>query len=231
MIKKIDHFSIITNFVATVDGKIQVLQNSDKYWPIGSKTDFEHMLDARAKSDLLIHGKGTALFFRHIDRIASSPFKEKRKKAKKSPLLPYMVISSSASDDLIPYLENFPEQPAFLVTTEEGKVSEKLSKWVRVLRFGKGQVDLKKLVEYLKTQGYKRVLMEGGPTLLGSFLKEDLIDEINLTIAPKIFGNLPGKTLSMVEGVLFPAEKVKNLELKAVKKIKDELYLKYKVLH
>lgn len=90
-----------------------------------------------------------------------------------------------------------------------------------------GTHDLKKLSKDLYKKGYKNVLVEGGPTLLGSFLKMSLIDEIFLTIAPKIYGTEPGKTLTLVEGILFPADKIKNLKLLSVTQIGDELFLRY----
>lgn len=89
--------------------------------------------------------------------------------------------------------------------------------------------DLKKLVKDLKDRGYTNILVEGGPTLLGSFLKEDLIDEVFLTLAPKIIGNEKSSTLTLVEGVLFPPEAIINLSLLSIIRIEDELFLRYKV--
>lgn len=86
------------------------------------------------------------------------------------------------------------------------------------------------LVSMLKEKGYKKVLVEGGPTLLTSFLKEDLIDEIFLTISPKIFGNQKDTTLTLVEGHLFPPNQVKKFKLISVKKIGDEVFLRYRVI-
>lgn len=90
--------------------------------------------------------------------------------------------------------------------------------------------DLKKLTKDLYKKGYKAVLVEGGPTLLGSFLKENLIDEIFLTIAPRIFGSRTGSTLTLVEGYLFPKKAIKKLSLLSVKSLGSELYLRYKVV-
>lgn len=88
--------------------------------------------------------------------------------------------------------------------------------------------NLPKLVKEFKKKGYKHILVEGGPTLLGSFLKENLLDEIFLTIAPKIYGSKPTHTITLVEGILLPPNKFR-LILISVKKIKDELFLRYRV--
>ena len=89
--------------------------------------------------------------------------------------------------------------------------------------------DLSKLVSELKEKGYKNILVEGGPNLLGSFLKENLIDEVFLTLAPKIYGNEKSSTLTLVEGYLFPSEAIIDLSLLSIIRIEDELFLRYKV--
>lgn len=86
------------------------------------------------------------------------------------------------------------------------------------------------LVSMLQEKGYKKVLVEGGPTLLTSFLKEDLIDEIFLTVSPKIFGSEKDVTLTLTEGYLFPPDKIKKFKLLSVKKAGDEVFLRYRAI-
>lgn len=88
----------------------------------------------------------------------------------------------------------------------------------------------KKLAADFYKKGYRNVLVEGGPTLLGAFLEANLIDEVFLTIAPKIFGTKEGTTLTLVEGILLPFNKIKKLQLLSVNLIKNELFLRYRVL-
>ncbi|MBI4038985.1 RibD family protein [Candidatus Daviesbacteria bacterium] len=84
-------------------------------------------------------------------------------------------------------------------------------------------------VKTLKEKCYKHVLVEGGPTLLGSFLRSNLIDEIFLTISPKIFGSKKNLSLTLAEGYLFPPKATKILKLLSVKQLGNELYLRYQV--
>jgi dihydrofolate reductase len=44
------------------------------------------------------------------------------------------------------------------------------------------------LINRFKSNGYEQMLVVGGPHVATSFLKEQLIDELWLTIEPKIFG-------------------------------------------
>jgi len=45
------------------------------------------------------------------------------------------------------------------------------------------------LIDFYRKQGYDQMLIVGGPQIATAFLKENLIDEIWLTIEPKIFGS------------------------------------------
>lgn len=108
------------------------------------------------------------------------------------------------------------------------KIRERLGKTPN-LPYIIGSHNLRQLVGDLHKKGYKHVLVEGGPTLLGSFLKKNLIDEIFLTISPKIYGTENEVTLNLVEGVLFPKKATKKLKLLSVKPIKNELFLRYSV--
>jgi dihydrofolate reductase len=52
-----------------------------------------------------------------------------------------------------------------------------------------------KLIARFKKEGFSQALIAGGPHVATSFLKEELIDELWLTIEPKIFGI--GENLAM----------------------------------
>lgn len=170
-----------TNFVATLDGKVAVKKAG--YWPIGSKKDYEVLLELRAYADCLIHGRNLYQEFGPITKksLQEKEFRKLRKKMGKKHDLAYITSIH----------------------------------------------DLKILSWDLYKKGYKNILVEGGPTILGSFLKANLIDEIFLTIAPKIFGSDKLATKNLVEGQLFPPKQIKHLKLISVKKIKDELFLRY----
>ncbi|MEO7753890.1 MAG: dihydrofolate reductase family protein [Terracoccus sp.] len=57
-----------------------------------------------------------------------------------------------------------------------------------VIVCGADEVDLRILVEQLHDRGLTRLLTEGGPGLLGSFLAAGLVDELCFTVAPRVVG-------------------------------------------
>ncbi|MDY6794221.1 MAG: bifunctional diaminohydroxyphosphoribosylaminopyrimidine deaminase/5-amino-6-(5-phosphoribosylamino)uracil reductase RibD [Actinomycetota bacterium] len=61
-----------------------------------------------------------------------------------------------------------------------------------------GRVDLESLLELLAGKGVAHLLVEGGPTLVTSFLELGLADRLSMFIAPRVFGDSEAR--SWVEG-------------------------------
>lgn len=221
-----------TNFVETLDGKVQVTTSEQaKYWPIGSKIDYATLIELRTYADVLIYGKNSALSFNHGQNLAKEDFKKAREKKEKNPDITYLIVCNTISKEDLAVLRGPHEKHTLLVMPEDAEVDQEIEDVIKIIRVGKEKVDIALLAQKLHEKGYKQVLVEGGPSLLGSFLEADLIDQVFLTIAPKLFGNKPGETLTLVEGTLFPPEKIKNLELISVQQNKNELFLRYQILH
>ena len=49
-------------------------------------------------------------------------------------------------------------------------------------------VDPTTVIEGLRERGYRRILTEGGPSLMGSMLEASAVDELFVTISPKLLG-------------------------------------------
>jgi len=83
--------------------------------------------------------------------------------------------------------------------------------------------DLNKVLKKLEKMGYKSAILGGGAFLNTQFLKKKLINEIWLTIEPKIFGEGLG---------VFGGDFEVNLKLLNVEKInEDSVVVKYKVIY
>ena len=89
---------------------------------------------------------------------------------------------------------------------------------------GKG-VDLKKLMKALGSEEIDSVLLEGGGTLNESALRAGIVQEVDVFVAPKIFG---GKARSPVEGegVSLPDEAAGLIMLSA-ERIGEDLLIRY----
>lgn len=85
-----------------------------------------------------------------------------------------------------------------------------------------GRADLPALLRSLSEEGVRAVLCEGGPTLHGSLQADGLVDELFLTIAPKLSGG--GVPPRILEGEL---DDVIPLELAWLLEEDGELFARY----
>ena len=71
------------------------------------------------------------------------------------------------------------------------------------------RINISKCMKYLADQDINNIFIEAGPTLIKSFLKKSLIDEMILYISPKIIGST-GKTFSGVTHIKNLSKKIKR---------------------
>lgn len=72
------------------------------------------------------------------------------------------------------------------------------------------------------------ILTEGGPTLFGQFLRERTVDELFLTIAPRLAGRSQDEPrVALVQGTTFAPEAVPGARLLSVKAADDYLLLRF----
>ncbi len=84
-----------------------------------------------------------------------------------------------------------------------------------------GRVDLPALLRSLREEGVRALLCEGGPTLYGALQAAGLVDELFLTIAPKLVG---GDAPRILEGTL---PRAAELELAWLLEEQGELFARY----
>lgn len=98
-----------------------------------------------------------------------------------------------------------------------------LEKRLIVVESGQGEwTDLSDLLRSLRGEGVRAVICEGGPTLYGSLQAAGLVDELFLTIAPKLTG---GSAPHILEGAL---DGVTELELVWLLEHEGELFARYR---
>ena len=98
---------------------------------------------------------------------------------------------------------------------------------LEVLRFGEESVDLAALLGELAARGGRTALVEGGGETLASFVEQDLLDELCVTICPVLLGGRDAPTA--VEGRGLSIAGRRRLELLEVERAADELFLRYRV--
>ena len=112
--------------------------------------------------------------------------------------------------DLDPASRIFTEAPVrpIVITTGGSPASKRtaLAKVADVIVAGDGELDARSLVAQLADRGILRVHNEGGPSLFGSLLAADVVDELSITVSPQIEG---GDARRIVAGDLPEARRMR----------------------
>jgi riboflavin biosynthesis pyrimidine reductase len=121
------------------------------------------------------------------------------------------------------------QNPPLICTPAPASLNPAVAAVCDVWEFPECPLDLAKVLARLgERRGVRRVLCEGGPTLLRSLLESGLVDELLLTIAPRLLGDPGG--LRLVGGRSpFAPDDAPRLELADLQRAGQELFLRYRV--
>lgn len=210
---------VILNAGITLDGKIATVMRDTK---ISGEEDLERVHRIRGGVDAIMVGIGTVLddnprLTVHRVESGSNPLRVVADSKLRVPLQS-RVLSQEAETAIF--------------TTElaqEEKASMIASMGHEVIVAGEEKVDLKLAIEILSQRGVKNLLLEGGGNLNFSMLREGLVDEVSVAVAPVLVGGSDAVSLVEGEGM----EKVEDgveLRLKRFYPLGKDLVLEYEVV-
>ncbi|MEY3496611.1 MAG: hypothetical protein RJA80_834 [Actinomycetota bacterium] len=173
------------NMVQTLDGS--VLDSSGSTDSITNDIDKNVFRVLRQLSDVIIVGSKTAITNKYQDIKVNEQNKELRKKLKLTSIPRLAIITNNFNLDNN-FFTNWKDSAPPLIYTHESnqKFEENFKNFAEFNYCGKSEVDLKKVKKDLIQKSFKRLLCEGGPTLLNSMFRNNLIDELDLTLQVKL---------------------------------------------
>ncbi len=207
---------VIINAAMSVDGKIAL--RGGKRIKISDEEDFRRVHELRNSVDAILVGINTV--------ILDNPKLLVKERYVKSPRNPVRVVLDSHL--------RIPEDarvldgnaPTIIITTEDAR-ERKLN--AEIIKCGKGRVDLKCAMEKLYSLGIRSVLVEGGGTVIYSFLKEKLVDEISVFVGSIIIG---GDAPTLAEGLGASSEdELIRLKLLEARALGSGVLLRYGVVY
>jgi riboflavin-specific deaminase-like protein len=207
---------VAMNFAETLDGRATIEGRSGQ---IGSETDTAMLVGLRTRFDAVMIGAGTMRAERY-GRVVNDQGKRGRRQRLGLPPDPLTVIISGRLD--LPWeAPLFSEGGSVLVFTASEEAPPAVASSLRVIRHD-GHVDMTEALRYLRRErGIRALLCEGGPRLHAELWTLGLVDELFLTVAPKLTGAGP----SILEGELAaPAP----LELAWLLEEEGELFGRYR---
>jgi riboflavin-specific deaminase-like protein len=208
---------VAMNFVATLDGHATIEGRSG---PIGSEADTAMLAGLRTRFDAVMIGAGTMRAERYGRPIRRPEAREKRRRATLAPE-PLMVLVSGRLD--LPWdAPLFASDADVVIFTSSETEPPPTASPVEVVRHP-GAVNLSQAVRYLRHEkGIRSLLCEGGPHLHEQMQADGLVDDLFLTVAPKLSG---GGGPRILEG---PLPKAIGFELAWLLEEEGELFTRYR---
>jgi riboflavin-specific deaminase-like protein len=183
---------VLINVAASVDGKIDTVERRGA--AISSEADRARVDALRAGVDAVMVGGRTLLEEDPRLTVKSAALRAERVSRGESEQ-PTKVGVLSRPELLRPNARFLTEGPAriILFCPASGGCAHP---GVELFRMGRGRVDLTAAMHKLAEFGIHRVLVEGGGTLNFELLRLGLVDEVQVFLAPTIFGGASAPTLA-----------------------------------
>jgi riboflavin-specific deaminase-like protein len=214
---------IVLNMVGTLDGRIAIDGRSG---PIGNQADRELFHGLRTQADAVMAGAGTVRTERYGRMVKNEELRARREREGLSPDPLAVVVSGRLNLPAdLPLLQD-PDSQVVVLTSADGAPPDVPAR-VDVLR-GEPAPDagvvIAPLLRRLREEhGVRSILCEGGPALNHGLLREGLVDELFLALAPKLAA---GEPLTVVTGLgLRPTL---DFELLSVHESEGHLFMRYR---
>lgn len=182
------------NMVASADGAATLHGRSGGLSGSADQLVFSVL---RSLADVILVGAGTARAERYGQVLANQAWTQLREGRSTTP--PIAVVTRRLDLDLAgPLVAGRPGlAPSIVFTTEAAPADRRAAaaRTAEVIIAGTQTISVQAVIRLLASAGYRRILTEGGPTLLGQLVAADLLDELCLTISPLIEGGLAGRVV------------------------------------
>jgi riboflavin-specific deaminase-like protein len=214
---------LVLNMVATLDGRIAIDGRSGA---IGDEADRELFHGLRTQADAVMVGAGTIRTERYGRMVRKPERRERRVREGLAPDPLAVVVSARLMlpEDL-PLLQDEHSTVAVL-TAAEGELPPTPARVLYLRGPAGAELELRPQLERLRSEhGVRSILCEGGPGLNESLLREGLVDELFLSLAPKLAGGPP---LTLLSGD--PLARPLELELVWLLEHEGHLFGRYRVL-
>lgn len=193
--------AVVAHFAMTADGKTSTRAFTSARFT--SPADKRRLQEVRAGADAIMAGRGTV----EADSMSMGLSRQDLRAERVSrglPAEPLRVLVSNAGI-LDPGWKVFKHSGSPLIVISTSRMPSRLrsviARHAELFLFSGRTVDLQKTLEILRSEfGVKRLVCEGGGSLLRSLSALDLVDSIFLTVAPVVFGGRLAPTLTGLPG-------------------------------
>jgi riboflavin-specific deaminase-like protein len=222
---------VLINMAMTADGKIATANRVVSSF--GSRRDREHLLQLRASADAVMAGARTV----DLNPINMGPgtAKYRRLRLRRGLAEFNLRIIASRSATVNPDAEVFRRRfsPIIILTTRRAtpaRLKKLRAVATEVKLCGAKEIDLPRALRWLREKwGIKRLLCEGGGEVNDALFRAGLVNQLHLTVCPKVFGGRAAPTIAEGLGAGSLAQAA-QLQLESARRQGDEMFLVYRVL-
>lgn len=214
----------VVNFVSSLDGRATVNGRSGALGDEGDKALFRAL---RVAADAVLVGTGTLEVERYGRMIRDPEVRERRRREGLAPEPLVCVVTRSGRLPLQIPLFSEPEARVVVFSGADIELGSTAAR-VEVVRLGPADIDFAHALAHLRSgHGVRALLCEGGPRVFSGLLHEGVVDELFLTVAPKLVGG--GAEAAITSGPE-PAE-LTDARLAGVLERDGTLFLRYQRSH
>jgi len=216
-----DRPQVIINCAMSADGKIAL--PSGRQLRISDDKDIERVYKLRNECDAVLVGIGAIL--------SDDPKLTVNDKYVKNPRQPLRVVldGSCRTPGNALVLNNFAKTLIVTIQGNEKHFDGDHVEVVGIQNDDEGRVDIESMLNVLYKKGIKKLLVEGGGTVIWSFLKSGFVDDLYVYIGSCIIG---GKnTPTMADGVGIKSEDdLLFLKIVSLDRLGDGILVHYKLV-
>jgi riboflavin-specific deaminase-like protein len=220
---------VYVNVAMTADGKLATANRVVSSF--SSRRDHDHLMELRTTADAVMSGARTV----DLNPVTLGPGSAKyRRQRLRHGLAEYnlrVVVSGSGSVD--PEAELFKRRFSPVIVLTTGRASARRLQGLRrvadeVKVCGESEINFRQALRWLRKKWkVKRLLCEGGGEVNDGLFRAGLVDELHLTICPKLFGGRQAPTLSDGRGAASLAAAM-QMKLHSARRHGDEMFLVYR---
>jgi riboflavin-specific deaminase-like protein len=221
---------VLVNFASSIDGKIAPVPalREGAFMMSRHREDPRRMRQIRAMADAILVGAGN---LRADDPDLAIDAKERMRRREAREREPLRMVMTRAGDGIRPNQKMFDPQlgGASLVLHSARMPADaraRLAPVATLVNLGQDDVDVPRMLEWASREhGVRTLLCEGGGVLCAQLFASRAVDELFVTIVPRVLGGVMAPTLA--EGPGFSAGEIPDATLGSIDRVGDELFLRY----
>lgn len=216
---------VVVNMAMSADGKIATANRAIATF--SSARDHDHLYELRATADAVMSGARTVDLNNYTLDPGADRFRKLRLRRGLAEYNLRVIVSGSGSVNPSAAIFQYRFSPILVLTSKRAPAAaltklRAVSDAVKVT--GNDEVDLANALRWLHREwNVKRLLCEGGGELNYALFRAGLVDELHLTICPRLIGGRTAPTIADGRGFASLAD-VFQLRLASTKRVGDELF-------